>query len=355
MLIQNFHNPIISEDIWNILDNPLPWETFRDKTILITGASGMIPSYVLYSFLGMNDKYDLNIKVLALVRNEEKARKIFGDLLSRKDIELVVQDVCTPLQTGAPIDYIFHGGSAARPSSHKVAPTATIRANLTGTFNLLDLAVEKNAKGFVLMSSSEVYGTVPSDTEKISENDYGKIDILNTRSCYSEGKRAAETICACYQAQYGIVCKLPRFAHVYGPGMLLDDERVQTDFASKVFYGKDIVLNSDGSSKRAYTYIADAVAGIFYILLKGEEMAYNVADSNNIISIRELAEHFIAARPEKNLSLTFNIPKEQLGMYNPASFIGLDGSKLESLGWKPSVSISEGCDRMLSHFEITKF
>ena len=354
MEIRNLSNPVIREDMEQILGRDLPWEEFRNRTVLVTGASGMIPSYAVYTFLALNDAKDMNVRVLALVRNEEKAKRIFGSVLEREDIQLIAQDVCDPIEVDGPVDYIIHGASAARPSEHKKAPTATIRANLMGTFNLLDLAVEKKASAFVLMSSSEVYGTVPEGITQISETDYGALDILNPRSCYSEGKRGAETICAAYQAQYGIKCRIPRFAHIYGPGLALDDGRVQADFAANVFRGQDIVLKSDGSSQRAYTYVGDAVAGMFYVLLKGPDMAYNVADSRHIISIRQLAESFVAARPEKNLQLRFDIPEGQSGMYNPAAFIGLSGEKLEGLGWEPENDIRTGCDKMLCHYEFTE-
>ena len=352
MTIKRLHNSIISEDISAIISEDLPWGNLRGRTVLVTGASGMIPSYVVYTLLGLNDAMDMGIHVLALVRNEEKARRIFGSVLEREDICLIAQDVTLPLDVDCPVDYIIHGASSARPSEHKAAPTSTIRANLVGTFNLLDLAAKESSAGFVLMSSSEVYGTVGSNIESISETDYGYLDCLNPRSCYSEGKRAAETICASFKAEHGIDCRIVRFAHIYGPGLGLNDGRVQADFAANVYRGENIVMKSDGSSKRAYTYVADAVSGLFYALLKGSDMAYNVADSDNVISIRQLAEAFIASSPEKHLELVIDIPAAQAGLYNPAKFIGLDNSKIKALGWSPKVGIAEGARRMVRHLEL---
>ena len=344
---------IIDEDVKRIIANDLPWDVFRGKTVLITGASGMIPSYFLYTFLALNDLKNMNVRVIALVRNGEKARRVLGSMLDRDDVVLMCQDVSDPLMTDEHIDYIFHGGSAARPAQHKASPTSTIRANLIGTFNLLDRAVKDHAEAFVLMSSSEVYGQQLTESDTISEDDYGRVDTLDPRSCYSEGKRAAETICACYSTEYGIRVLTPRFAHIYGPGLALNDGRVQADFAANVVHGEDIVMNSDGSSVRAYTYVADACAGVFYALLKGDGIAYNVADNNSIISIRDLAEAFVATRPEKGLKVVIKAQTDGSRSYNKVKFIGLDGSRLEALGWKPQVQVHEGTARMITHYEET--
>lgn len=355
MTISKLNNRIINEDIDRILTENLPWDEFRNATVLVTGASGMIPSYVVYTLLGLNDKSDMGIKVKALVRNENKARKIFGELLERKDLELLAGDVSAPIVINGSLDFIIHGASPAKPKEHKSAPVDTIRANITGTANLLNLAASKDGCRFVLMSSSEVYGSPVASDEiirnGISENEYGYIDCLSTRACYSEGKRAAETLCVCYMEQFGVKCTIPRFAHIYGPGMGLDDGRVQADFAANVVRGEDIVMKSDGSSQRAYTYVSDAVCGMFYALLKGSDIAYNIADSSNIISIRQLAEAFIAAKPELGLKLVIDVDKNNAGKYNPASYIGLNNSKIKSLGWSPKIMIAEGTARMIESYE----
>lgn len=347
-------NAVIHEDINHIISSELPWSRFADSRVLVTGANGMLPSYVIYTLLGLNDKYHLNIQVIGLARNEEKAKRILAPILDRRDFQLTIQDLSKPISIDGDISHIFHGGSPARPKEHGSSPTTTLKANLLGTINLLDMAVEKKCRGFIFFSSSEVYGSLPGQTTPILENQYGSIDILNPRSCYSEGKRAAETICASYRAEFGIRCVMPRFAHIYGPGLELDDGRVQADFASNIISGRNISMNSDGSAVRAYTYVSDAVCGLFYALLKGDEMAYNIADGDGIVSIRKLAESFVAARPDKNLTIDFHIPKGAPAIYNPAKFIGLDVAKITALGWKPTVHLEEGIDRMLSFYETVR-
>ncbi|NED14279.1 NAD-dependent epimerase/dehydratase family protein [Streptomyces sp. SID9124] len=343
-------SPVVARDLGEILDRDLPWSELSGRTVLVTGASGMLPSYAVRTLLALNDRHDAGITVHGLVRNEEKARRLLADVVDRPDFRLVVQDVSAPLELSGPLDYVIHGASAARPALHGSYPVTTIRANLMGTFHLLDLCVEKGARGFVLMSSAEVYGAQAPETELIDEQSYGGFDILNPRACYAEGKRAAETICATYRAQHGIESRVVRFGHVYGPGMALDDGRVQADFAANVVTGKDIVLNSDGSGVRTYTYVADAVAGMFYALLRGDEVAYNVADPDGLVSIRRLAELFTEVRPERGLQLRFTNEADARA-YSMTKKQGLDSARLAALGWSPVVGLPAGLDRMVTHLE----
>jgi UDP-glucuronate decarboxylase len=343
-------SPVIAGDVDEIVARALPWDRLAHTTVLVTGANGMLPSYAVYTLLALNDRLDAGITVLGLVRNEKKARAVLAPILDRPDFRLIVGDVANPLDLPGPLDYVIHGASAARPSLHGADPVGTIKANVVGTLNLLDLCVAKGSRGFVLMSSAEIYGAQPPGTELIGEDSYGGFDILNPRACYSEGKRAAETMCAVYQAQHGITCRAARFGHVYGPGLALDDGRVQADFAANVVAGRDIVLNSDGSSVRTYTYVGDATAGLFYALLLGTEPAYNVADTGGLVAIRRLAELFTQARPERGLRLVFTHESDARA-YSPVKGQGLDSARLAGLGWAPVVDLRTGIDRMVTAAE----
>lgn len=343
---------MVAQDVAEIIDRNLPWELLRGRTVLVTGANGMLPSYTVYTLLGLNDARGAGITVLGLVRNETKARRILSSVLHRPDFRLLATDVTQLHDIDGQLDVVIHGASAARPTLHASDPVATLKANLLGSFNLLDLCVRKGASRFVLMSSSEVYGSQPEGIRLIPEDSYGGFDFLNPRASYSEGKRAAETIASVYAEQFGLDTRIVRFGHVYGPGMALDDGRVQADFAANVVRGEDVVLNSDGMAVRTYTYVADAVAGMFCALLVGTDRAYNVADAHGRVSIRDLALLFAKARPEKRLRRVFSNPEhEDVLAYSSSRLLGLDSSSLETLGWRAQVDLESGIDRMLRGYE----
>ncbi|MBH0053565.1 NAD-dependent epimerase/dehydratase family protein [Salinibacterium sp. SWN139] len=348
--INEVGNSVVAHDIHEILASALPWNSLFGKTVLVSGASGMIPSYVVYVLLALNDTQNAGINVRGLVRNGAKARAILGDVVDRPDFALIEQDVATAFVLDEPVDLIVHGASPARPALHSNSPVDTIRANVQGAFNLLDACVASDGAHFVLMSSAEVYGQRPDDANLVSEDSYGAVDILNPRACYTEGKRAAETIAVSYHAQYKVPITIARFGHIFGPGMALDDGRVQADFAADVIAHRDITLNSDGSARRTYTYLADAVAGMFSALLLGENTAYNISDRDGFISIRDLAHAFTAARPHHELQVRYS-EQVDISKYNPIQGQGLDDSRLRALGWTPHVGLSAGLDRTIAWHE----
>lgn len=344
-------NKVLLEDLEMIINDDISWEKLKGRTVLITGASGMVGSYMLYTLLQLNDKYDYQIKVISMVRN---ANKLSQEIRDRSDVEVMVHDVTAPISIEEKVDYIIHAASPASPLIMQKQPVEVIAANTIGTFNTLNLAKEKEAEGYMFISSREIYGQPEEGQEFFYENTYGFVDQLNPRSCYSEGKKAAETMCVCFHEEYGLNTKIARLAHTYGPGMSIYDGRVQADFLNNVYHNQDIVLKSEGVAVRTYTYIADAVAGLFRILLNSDDIVYNIGNEDGKVSIRELAEIMVSIYPERNLKLVFDIPEGGTKGTAPYTLGILNSGKLRELGWVPRYSVKEGFERTLNYLEIEK-
>ena len=343
-----FDSAVFQEDARAVAAADLPWQKYRDQRILVTGAAGMIPMYIVGALLAANDLHSLNLSVVGLVRSRAKAEARFGSALANPAFELVTGDVsdASTIPAGT-FDTVFHGASPARPSLHNQSPVTTLKANVLGTINLLDAQVAGGGGSFVLLSSSEVYGAVQG-AELIAEDATGALQHFAPRASYSEGKRVAETALAAYEAEFGIKPLALRFGHIYGPGMALDDGRVQADFLADVVHGRNIRMMSAGAATRTYTYVADAALGALTAHLRGDDSVYNVADPAGNVSIRELAEIFVASRP--GISLEFVNPDDGRS-FSPVPSLGLDASKLSALGWAPAVSLVEGVDRAVRSFE----
>ncbi|MBD5542777.1 MAG: NAD-dependent epimerase/dehydratase family protein [Lachnospiraceae bacterium] len=345
-------HPIILEDLERITREKIDFEKLRDATVLITGINGMIASYITYTLLYLNETRQLNIKVLGLARNEEKAKKRFGRLLERKDFALLIQDITTPIQTEEKADFIIHAASQTGPRQFVNDPVGTIAANTTGTKNLLDFAVEKKSRGVLFLSTREIYGKSLTGQELVTEEEYGAVDPTLVRSCYPESKRMSETMCAAYKKQYGLNTKVIRIAHTYGPGMLIGDGRVVGDFLKNVIQSQDIVMNSDGSAVLGLTYISDLITGLFFSFLNFDEFVYNVSADNGIVTVKELANMLADMYPEKQIKTVFKEASPEVKAGYLANKIPLLHSKkaMES-GWEPKVSLEEGFRRTVAYGE----
>jgi nucleoside-diphosphate-sugar epimerase len=342
-------NSIIEEDIKFITEADLPWHEFNNKSVLITGASGLIPAYMVRTFMFLNQK-GYNIKVYALVRNKKYAEKVFEEFLNFDNFQLIVQDVCTPAHIDGELDYIIHAASKASPKYFKIDPVGVIAANTLGTYNCLELAREKKVSGFLFFSSGDVYGKVDLDKIPHREMDYGYLDPLDVSAAYGESKRLGETMCASWFYQHGVPAKVVRPCHIYGPGMKLDDGRVFADFVRDVINGHNIELKSDGKATRTFCYLADATRGFFTVLLKGENNnAYNLGNINGEISIKDLAELLVKLFPKKNLKVV-NAKSNEYIRSKTAARGYPDTKKIMSLGWKPHYGIHEGFKRTIESF-----
>lgn len=344
---------IIDEDISNVInDNNIPWISFKDSTVLITGGNGFLPAYLVETLLALNKTRNMGIKLYILVRNREKAERRFERHLSDSAFNLIVQDVSIPVEIDVKLDYIIHAASQASPKFYGSDPVGTLKANVLGTYNLLELARKNNVKGFLFFSSNEIYGTVPIEANPQDESTQGYLNPCAVRACYAESKRMGENMCTSWHHQFGVHTKIVRIFHSYGPGMALNDGRVFADFVSNVLEGKDIVLNSDGTAQRAFCYISDACRAFFTILLKGEDAEpYNMGNPYQEKSILELANTLVKIFPEKELEVQLNIPRNDKGYIRSPLSRGLPNiKKLNSLGWDPIVSVEEGFKRTVESF-----
>ncbi len=342
-------NQVIMEDLENVSRRDIDWEKFRNAAVLVTGANGLIATYITYLLLYLNDTRGLGVHVIGLARNPEKVKAKYGSLLEREDFEMVYQDVTKPLQVEGAIDYIIHTASPTGPKQFMGAPVDTILANVAGTYQLLEAAREKESRGFLLLSTREIYGSGSKDF--VTEGDYGAVDPTLVRSCYPEGKRMSETLCAAYNAQYGMGCKVVRIAHTYGPGMLLRDGRVVGDFLGNVVDGKDITMNSDGSGTLALTYIGDVLAGIMQVICNFQDFVYNISNSTETTSVKELANTLCGLFPEKGISPRFQPASEQERAGYLANKLGfLDSAKAMAEGWEQKTPLAEGMRRTVRYF-----
>ena len=330
----NMENKIFEEDIKNIVED-FDMTVFDGKTVLVTGATGLIGKLCVKSLLASG----LNIQVIALVRNKEKALNIFGE---NKKLSLLVQDINQKIQTERKVDYIIHTASTTSSQDFVEKPVETIYTALNGTRNVLEFAKNKKIIGMVYLSSLEVYGVPQKENTK--ENDYGFIDILNPRSSYSESKKMVETLCISYGSEYGVPVKIARLSQTFGAGVSKGDNRVFAQFAKAVINEENIVLHTKGETKRNYCYTTDAIRGIFTILTKGEKNnAYNVANKNTYISIADMAKSL----ENDKTKVVFEIDNINRG-YNPTVKICLNTEKLESLGWQAKVNLDEMFNRLIN-------
>lgn len=344
-------HPVVAEDLRRILSSRLPWDTLFGKTILISGASGFVPSYMLETLLHLNESERAGIQVVALVRSKERAVRRLGHFASRSDLTIVVQNVHDPYTGPVAVDFVIHAASQASPKFYSTDPVGTFASNVLGTWRMLEAARAARSEGFLFISSGEVYGRIDDPSVPVSETTFGGLDPVSVRSCYAEGKRGGETLCACWHSQFGIPAKIVRLSHTYGPGMDLNDGRVFADFVADVVARRNIVMKSDGSARRPFCYLGDAIEGLFTVLLRGKSgEAYNVGNDSEI-SILDLAELLCRLFPER----TCRVVREERGpddpyLPSPTSAGHFDISKIKSIGWAPTTGPEEGFRRTVKSY-----
>ncbi|MDD6145594.1 MAG: NAD-dependent epimerase/dehydratase family protein [Oscillospiraceae bacterium] len=335
-------------EIEKIAAAPLSWEKLSGKTLLVTGATGFIGSFIIRALMLKNERDGLGVKVIALVRSEDKARSLYGEYEKKGMLTFLVQDVCEALPTDRRADFVIHCASNAAPREYSLYPVETMKTNFFGTMNLLDYAKAVQAESFLYVSTIEIYGTTHG-LDTIPEDVYGEIDAMKIRSCYPLSKKGCETLCASYADEYGLDIKIGRLSYIFGPGMKPGDSKIVALFPKCIADGENIVMKSKGEQLRSYTYVTDAITGLLTVLLEGKNgEAYNIASKLCITTIAGIAHTLVDAYPEKGLKVIFDLPTEQEAKgFSLIENAVLSSEKLENLGWQPETDLVTGLKKVV--------
>lgn len=343
-----YDNRMYMDDVKKTAMLDLPWEKLQNKSIMLSGATGLIGSYLIDVILEKNKTEGLECTVYALGRNENKAKERFVRHIHDHHLIFIPYDVKKLLirEDIGTVDYVIHLASNTHPLQYSTDPIGTITTNIIGVQNMLDFAIEHKATRFAFASSNEIYGENRGDVELFDESYCGYIDCNTMRAGYPESKRCGEALCQAYKAQKNLDIVILRFTRSYGPTMLMSDTKAISQFIKKSIAGEDIVLKSAGTQYYSYQYVADSVSGLLTILLKGNSgEAYNIAEEHSDIMLKDLAALIAEINGKK---VVYQIPDEvEAAGYSKATKARLNGHKLQNLGWKPAYNIKSGIEHTI--------
>ncbi|HIS68798.1 MAG TPA: NAD-dependent epimerase/dehydratase family protein [Candidatus Gallacutalibacter stercoravium] len=325
------------DDDLNYAADGLPCELFDKKSVLVTGATGMIGSCIVDILLKMVSKYQLDISIFATGRSLERLNKRFDYALNIPNLHFLEMDLASASISDFSADFIIHAASSADPVSFAKEPVNIMMANILGTKNLIETGRRNHLQRFVYISSGEIYGQPNETMDDFVESYSGFLDYSSPRSCYPSAKRATEVLCQSYISQYDLDCVIARPCHIFGPTLTTSDSRAASEFIRSAANGKDIVLKSAGLVERSHCYVVDAAQAILFLLIHGEKgQAYNISDTKYQMTIRDFAQQ---AANAGNCQLIFSNPSdlEQKG-YSKITRQVLSAGKIKNLGWEPRLS-----------------
>ena len=331
------NHELYAADVSCIANENLPWEKLSGKNLLLTGATGLIGTMLVDVLMEKNHADNLNEKI---------AHERFADYFGDKNFEFVKLNVIEPIKSDLPVDFIIHAASNTHPMLYSGDPVNTMMTNFLGAYNLFEFGLKKNIERFIFLSTVEIYGKALNDADIFDESYCGYIDCNTLRAGYPESKRAGEALCQSYIAKHNLDVVIPRLSRIYGATIRLDDSKAMSEFIINGVRGEDIVLKSQGVPRFSYCCVNDAVSGIFYCLLKGKcGEAYNVVDSSEILSLREIAEYISSLAGKK---VIFEIPDAtQAKGFSKAVNAIMTNDKLRGLGWTPKDDTRSGVKKTI--------
>lgn len=323
----------------------------QGRIFFITGATGLIGSNLIKYLIDANESLINPIKILALVRNIEKAKKILGE---NENIIYIEGNVLDKISVDQTVDYIVHAASQTSSKLFVTEPVETITTAFIGTQNILELARQKQVESIVYLSTMEVYGA-PATDERITELHGTNIDTMMVRSSYPESKRVCEVLCTSYHGEYRVPVKVLRLTQTFGRGVSYSDERVFAEFARCVIENRNIVLHTKGETKRNYLYTGDAITAILTTLVKGENgQAYNAANEATYCTIYEMAQLVAQKCANNQIDVVIEEKDESVFGFAPTLRMNLDSSKLRRLGWKPKVGLEDMLRQLILDMQMNK-
>tara|TARA_B100001989_G_C24519037_1_gene454773 strand:+ start:137 stop:1069 length:933 start_codon:yes stop_codon:yes gene_type:complete len=300
---------------------------------LITGGSGFIGSHLSKELLNKGEK------VICLDNNLTSSVKNIEPLIGNPDFELINHDVTEPINIE--VDKIWHLASPASPIDYQSNPLETSRTLFLGTYNMLSLAMKMNAK-FLLASTSEVYGDPEQHPQK--ESYKGSVKTTGIRSCYEEGKRISETLCADFKRIYKIDIRIARIFNTYGPNMRIKDGRVISNLIVQALKNEELNIYGDGKQTRSFCYVDDLIKGLVSLMESNFQDPINLGHSREL-SIIELAK-LIRNIINPNLKFSFkDLPIDDPKRRNPSILLAK-----EILEWEPKIDIKDGLGKTISWF-----
>ena len=334
----NKENALYQQDLRNIVSMP-GIETLHGKTILITGATGMVGTHLIDALMLLG-----NVKVYAVGRDKNKAMDRLGSYYDSPLLTFVGQDVCNKFPSDIKPDIIIPLASNTHPLAYSQYPVETMLINIKGAEHALNLAVETGAT-VLYPSTVEVYGNAIGE-DTFSEDYTGKLNLSTSRSCYTESKRSAEAMCQSFIAEKGAKVKIVRLSRLFGPTMLMTDSKASSQFIKKALAHEDIILKSEGNQLFSYTYITDAVRAMLHVLIYGEVgTAYNISCESCDVRLKEFAG---LCAQYNGKDVIFELPSEtERKGFSVAQKAILDNSRLRSIGWTPLYNMKEALWRTL--------
>ena len=334
----NKENALYQQDLRNIVSMP-GIETLHGKTILITGATGMVGTHLIDALMLLGD-----VKVYAVGRDKNRAMDRLGSYYDSPLFTFVEQDVCNKFPSDIKPDIIIPLASNTHPLAYSQYPVETMLINIKGAEHALNLAVETGAT-VLYPSTVEVYGNAIGE-DTFSEDYTGKLNLSTSRSCYTESKRSAEAMCQSFIAEKEAKVKIVRLSRLFGPTMLMTDSKASSQFIKKALAHEDIILKSKGNQLFSYTYITDAVRAMLHVLIYGEVgTAYNISCESCDVRLKEFAG---LCAQYNGKDVIFELPSEtERKGFSVAQKAVLDNSRLRSIGWTPLYNMKEALWRTL--------